>query len=50
MLVKDELKNLGVKSEYVNVDLGVVEVLKDITKEQKDQLKQNLLNGTYTLY
>ena len=43
MLVKEELKNLGLQSEYVVVDLGVVEVLEDISEEQRKQLKKNLL-------
>ena len=41
MVVKDELKKLGI--EYVYVDLGTVEILEDITKEQRDQLNKNLL-------
>lgn len=40
MLVKEELKKLGLN--YVVVDLGVVEVLEDITMEQRQQLKANL--------
>ncbi|MGM0478923.1 MAG: helix-turn-helix domain-containing protein [Bacteroidota bacterium] len=40
MLVKDELKKLGI--ECVVVDLGVAEVCEDITSEQRDQLKNNL--------
>jgi YesN/AraC family two-component response regulator len=43
MMVKEELKNLGLQSEYINVELGVVEVLQDITEQQVNQLKQNLL-------
>jgi AraC-like DNA-binding protein len=41
MIVKEELKKLGIR--YVIVDLGTVEVLEDITKEQREQLKDNLL-------
>ncbi|MDP1726068.1 MAG: AraC family transcriptional regulator [Bacteroidota bacterium] len=41
MIVKAELSKLGL--HYVIVDLGVVEILEDITKEQHDQLKENLL-------
>ncbi|MGZ3882651.1 MAG: helix-turn-helix domain-containing protein [Bacteroidia bacterium] len=41
MMVKDELEKLGLK--YVVVELGMVEVLEDITQEQHDQLKKNLL-------
>jgi AraC-like DNA-binding protein len=42
-MVKEELKKLGI--EYVAIDLGVVVLLKDISKEQHDQLKQNLLQS-----
>jgi AraC-like DNA-binding protein len=41
MMVKEELKKLGL--QYVIVDLGMVEILEDITYEQREQLKQNLL-------
>jgi hypothetical protein len=41
MFVKEELKKLGL--HYVVVDLGVVEVLEDITRKQRNQLKTNLL-------
>lgn len=37
MLVKEELKNPGLN--YVNVDLGVVDIMEDITMEQRLQLK-----------
>jgi len=43
MMVKAELKKLGLK--YVNVDLGMVEVLEDITPEQREKLKKNLLKS-----
>lgn len=43
MMVKEELKKLGIW--YVVVDLGVVEILEDITKEQYDQLKVNLMKS-----
>lgn len=43
MMVKEELKKLGLK--YVAVDLGVVDVLEDITDKQRDQLKKNLLKS-----
>jgi len=43
MLVKEELKKLGL--HYVFVDLGVVEILEDITKEQREQLEINLLKS-----
>jgi len=41
MMVKEELKKLGLK--YVTLDLGVVEILENITSSQRDQLKKNLL-------
>ncbi len=41
MVVKDELKKLGL--HYVVVDLGMIEILEDITTGQRDQLKANLL-------
>jgi len=41
MIVKEELKSLGL--HYAIVDLGSVEILEDITKEQRDLLKENLL-------
>ena len=41
MLVKDELTKLGL--HYVIVDLGMVEILEDITKKKHEQLKANLL-------
>ncbi|MDO6388631.1 AraC family transcriptional regulator [Pontibacter sp. BT731] len=41
-LVQEELKNLGLQSEYVVVDLGIVEIHKDITDIQLNQLKENL--------
>ncbi len=43
MMVKEELKNLGLK--YVVLDLGMVEVLEDITKEQRELLRVNLLKS-----
>jgi len=43
ILVKEELKKLGL--HYVIVDLGVVEILEDITKEQRELLKENLLRS-----
>jgi len=41
MVVKEELKKLGL--HFVNVDLGTVEILEDITEKQKSDLKKNLL-------
>lgn len=43
MLVKQELNKIGL--HYVIVDLGVVEVLEDITAEQREQLRANLLKS-----
>jgi AraC-like DNA-binding protein len=43
MLVKDELTKLGL--HYVVVDLGTVEILEDITHQQHDELKKNLLRS-----
>ncbi|WP_370088017.1 helix-turn-helix domain-containing protein [Ekhidna sp.] len=40
LMVKEELKKLGL--HYVIVDLGMVEILEDITDEQRYQLKVNL--------
>lgn len=43
MMVQEELKKLGL--QYVVVDLGVVEILEDISPEQHEQLKANLLKS-----
>ena len=43
MMVKEELKKLGL--HFVVVDLGVVEILEDITPQQKEELKINLLRS-----
>tara|TARA_R110000868_G_scaffold410693_4_gene699820 strand:- start:55306 stop:55824 length:519 start_codon:yes stop_codon:yes gene_type:complete len=43
MMVKEELKKLGL--HYVVVDLGTVEILEDITLEQREKLKKNLLKS-----
>lgn len=43
MLVKAELKNLGL--HYTCVELGVAEIMEDITSEQREQLKSNLLQS-----
>ncbi len=40
MVVKQELQNIGL--HYVNVDLGTVEILENITDSQKEQLGKNL--------
>lgn len=43
ILVKEELKRIGL--HYVIVDLGMIEILEDITAAQRIQLKENLLNS-----
>lgn len=43
MLVKEELLKLGL--HYVIVDLGVIEILEDITPSQRETLKKNLLKS-----
>ena len=43
MMVKEELKNLGL--HYVSVDLGMVEIMEEMTQEQHDLLKKNLLRS-----
>ena len=40
MMVKDELAKLGL--HFVNLDLGVVDILENITQEQHEKLKENL--------
>ncbi len=43
MMVKEELKKIGL--HYAVVDLGTVEILENITPEQREQLKKNLLES-----
>ena len=43
MMVKEELKKLGIR--YVVVDLGVIEILEDITAQQREQFGTNLLRS-----
>ena len=43
MLVKDELDKLGIR--YISIELGMVEILEDITKEQREQLSVILLRS-----
>ena len=43
MMVKAELKKLGIK--YNVIELGMVEILEDITQKQREQLKINLLKS-----
>ena len=43
MVVKEELLKLGI--QYVALDLGIVDILEDITQDQKEELKENLLKS-----
>jgi len=43
MMVKEELKKLDL--HFIVVDLGMVEIREDITKEQREKLKVNLLKS-----
>jgi AraC-like DNA-binding protein len=43
MVVREELKKIGIN--YVVVDLGMVEILENITQEQHEQLRINLLKS-----
>lgn len=43
MMVKEELLKLGL--HYVIVDLGMIEILEDITPDQRLQLKENLMKS-----
>ena len=43
LLVKDELLKLGLN--YVIIELGMVDILEDITEEQHAILKENLLKA-----
>jgi len=47
MMVKDELKKLGL--HFVIVELGMIEILEDISVEQREQLKGNLLKSGLVL-
>lgn len=40
MMVMEELKKIGL--HHLTVDLGVVEIMEEITQKQRDQLKVNL--------
>ncbi len=44
-LVEEELKRLGVSSQHIIVDLGLVDILEDITEEQKETFRVNLLRA-----
>lgn len=43
MVVKDALKNLGL--HYSSVELGVAEIMEEITKEQREILRCDLLES-----
>ena len=43
MIVKEELKKLGLR--FIIVDLGMVEIMEDISFSQHEQLKNNLLKS-----
>lgn len=43
MIVEEELKKLGLR--FIIVDLGMVEIMEDITFSQHEQLKKNLLKS-----
>ena len=43
MMVKEELKKLGLQSQHIIVELGTVDILEDITDEQREHLKEKLL-------
>lgn len=43
MAVKEELKKLGL--HFIVVDLGEIEIMEDITTEQREELKAGLLNS-----
>ena len=43
MIVQEELKKLGLR--YIILDLGMVEIMEDITQKQREQLKESLLKS-----
>lgn len=43
LMVQEELKQLGIM--YANVQLGMIEVMEDISSHQREQLKENLLKS-----
>ena len=47
MVVKEELKKLGL--HFIVVDLGEVEIMEDISSEQREQVKTALLNSGFEL-
>ncbi len=42
-VVKEELEKLGLQSQHVLIDLGIVEIQENITPQQREQLKEKLL-------
>ena len=47
MVVKEELKKLGL--HFIVVDLGEVEIMEDISSEQREQVKTALFNSGFEL-
>ncbi len=45
MIVKEELQKLGLETDYVIVDMGTIQVMKDITEEQQHILRESLLKS-----
>jgi AraC-like DNA-binding protein len=43
MVVKEELKKLGL--HFIIVDMGVVDIMENITTEQREQIRNNLLKS-----
>jgi AraC-like DNA-binding protein len=43
MIVKDELKKLGL--HFIMVDMGVVDIMENITNEQREQIRSALLKS-----
>lgn len=43
MVVKEELKKLGL--HFIIVDMGVVDIMENITAEQREQIRNNLLKS-----
>lgn len=44
-LVEEELKRLGVNSQHIIVDLGLINLVDDITEEQREIFRLNLLKS-----
>lgn len=47
MLVQEDLKKLGL--QHAALEFGIVEILEDVTKKQRDQLKARLLRSGWEL-